>query len=403
MKVKLTELNSGYRGYGRVSRYSKKTQTKMIIAGVLAGAFLFVYILSSVGIIPIGSVGAGLSSFLLQDSKNFPLSFDSDSVVSVNNLGNKILILTTENFCIYSKRGKLLLDKPHAYQTPAVSLNGEKAVVFDRGGKGFCLVNSKEITYEGNAQYPILCAEYGASGNYALGTRGEKSTSQLTVYSVTNKVEFQWNSAYEHITSITLNDNGKFCGVSVVGAENGEMFTVVNYFGFDYSEALNSQKIADCTAFDIEFTATNHLTLFADNGVYTVNKNGDKYEKVIEYYSSEFNSFQKCSDGKYVVSLAKYGSENDFSLTVFNQKGKVKSEIQINENIKNISVSDKYIFALAENKILVYNLNGRKMTDIDIVGDVYSIHPTDNYIFIYSLDKISRCFTFGNSEIELSI
>ena len=44
MKVKFTELNSGFTGYGRVSRFSEKTRSKMIIAGVLVAVFFFVYI-----------------------------------------------------------------------------------------------------------------------------------------------------------------------------------------------------------------------------------------------------------------------------------------------------------------------------------------------------------------------
>ena len=44
MKLKLTELNSGYEGYGKISRFSGRTKSKMIIAGVLVGVFVFVFV-----------------------------------------------------------------------------------------------------------------------------------------------------------------------------------------------------------------------------------------------------------------------------------------------------------------------------------------------------------------------
>jgi hypothetical protein len=65
-------------------------------------------------------------------------------------------------------------------------------------------------------------------------------------------------------------------------------------------------------------------------------------------------------------------------------------------------MSDKYIFALAENTIIVYNLNGREISRINVKGDARSILSTDKYIYIYSLDKLTRCYSYGDSVIELS-
>lgn len=402
MKVKLTELNSGFTGYGKVSRFSEKTKSKMIIAGILAGVFVFVYILSSVGIIPFDALSSRFSSFVLQDADNFPLVVNTDSTVNTAVIGDNILILTTDNFSVYSKSGKLVYSQPHSFSSPAISINGNKGVVFDRGYKSYMLINEKKVVYTGEAPNALICAEYGKNGNYALGTLGEDSTSKLTVYSATNKLSFQWNCAYEYITSIALAPNGKFAGVAVVGAENGEVFTNVEYFGFDYNEPLNSQTISGVTAFDLKFTTVNTLTLFSDTGVFKISKKDESFETVKEYYSSEFNSFECSENGKYVIALAKYGSANDFLISVYSSNGKEKASVEVDEKIKSVSMSDKYIFALAENTIIVYNLNGSEVSTINIKGDAKSILPTDKYIFINSLDKISRCFTYGDGDVELS-
>lgn len=402
MKIKLTELNSGFTGYGRVSRFSPKTRSKMIIAGALVAVFVFVYILSSVGIIPFDAVSARTAAFVRRDSENFPIYINTDSTVNTSVMGDSILVLTTENFSVYSYSGKLKYTQTHSYAAPAVSVNGGKAVVFDRGYRGFMLINEKEVIYSSEASNGIICAEYGDSGNYALGTYGDNSTSTLTVYSATNKMKFQWDCAYEHIASIALSPNGKFAGAAVIGAEDGELFTTVKYFGFDYQEPINSQTVSGIAPLDLRFTAVNTLTLFSDAGVFKIGKSDEKYESVNKYYSSEFNSFDCTDSGKYVIALAKYGSENDFSITVYSSGGKEKTTISADFAIKSVSMSDKYIFALAENTIMVYNLNGRIISKIDVKGNVTAIHPTDKFIFVNSLDKISRCFSYGNSTVELS-
>ena len=402
MKVKLTELNSGFTGYSRISRFSRKTQSKMIIAGILVAVFVFVYILSSVGIIPFDALSARFSSFVLQDSDNFPMVVNTDSTINKAIIGDNILILTTENFSVYSQSGKLIYTQPHSFSSPAISINGDKGVVFDRGYKSYMLINEKKVVYTGEASNPLICAEYGESGNYALGTYGEDSTSKLTVYSATNKVSFQWNCAYEHVISIALAPNGKFAGVAVVGAENGEIFTCVKYFGFDYQEAINSQTISGATPFDLVFSSVNTLTLFSDTGVYKITKKSETYETVMQFYSSEFNAFDCADNGKYIVSLAKYGSANDFEVSIYSSNGKKKANISIDCAIKSVTMSDKYIFALAENTIIVYNLNGKEISRIDVKGDARSILSTDKYIYIYSLDKLTRCYSYGDSVIELS-
>lgn len=402
MKLKLTELNSGYEGYGKIPRFSDKTKSKMIIAGVLIGVFVFVYILSTVGLIPFDAVSARVSSFVSNDSEKFPLQTNTSSTIAIKPIGDNILILTTENFIVFSQKGKEVYNQPHSFASPAVSINGDKAVVFDRGDEGYYLITDKKVVSNGEADGDIICAEYGKAGNYAFGTRATDATSKLTVYSVTNKVVFQWNSAYDHITSIALAGNGKYAGVCILGAENGEIFSCVQYFGFDYAEPVNTQKIIGVTAFDLQFTATNTLTLFTDEGVFTIGKKSETYETVTEYFSSEFNSFD-CSDkGKYVVAIAKYGSANDYNISVYNERGKLKSEINVEYTIKSVTMSDKYVFALAENSLLVYNLSGHKIGEITIDGEAYSVCPTDKFAFISSLNKLSRCYSFGESTLEIS-
>ena len=402
MKLKLTELNSGYEGYGKIPRFSDKAKSKMIIAGVLVGVFVFVYILSTIGIIPLDAISARVTTFVTNDSENFPIQTNTNSTIAIKTIGDNILILTTENFVVFSQKGNEIYNQPHSFASPAVSINGNKAVVFDRGDRGYYLITDKKVVSDGEADGDIICAEYGKTGNYAFGTRATDATSKITVYSVTNKVIFQWNSAYDHIISIALAGNGKYAGVCILGAENGEMFSCVQYFGFDYAEPINTQKINGVTAFDLEFTATNTLTLFTDEGVFTIGKKEEKYETVAEYFSSEFNSFDCADNGKYVVAIAKYGSANNYQISVYNERGKLKSEIKAEYTIKSVTMSDKYVFALAENSLLVYNLSGHKIGEITIDGEAYSVCPTDKYAYVSSLNKLSRCYSFGESTLEIS-
>ena len=402
MKVKFTELKSGYAGERRVSKLSPKARAKAIIIGALVLAFVFVYILSSVGVIPMSALLLKAKVAVSGNDERFPILINSDSTVSMDVLGESIVVLSTENVAVYSPEGKMKYSQPHIFSKPGISVNDDKAVVFDRGGTGYMLINEKKIVYEGNDENIIISADYGENGTYALSTKTQGATSTLKVFNKSNKLVFQWNCAYENIVSISVSDNGKYVGVATFGSQNGDFITNVQYFGVDYSEPLNTQTITGAVPFELDFTAYNTLSLLTDVGVYTINRKDEKYTENLSYYSSEFNSCDISSNGRYLVCLAKYGSENVYEIHLFKPKGEVKTTIKADFSIKNVKISDKYIFALGDKTISVYNYNGNKVSDISYKGEANGILPTDDFVFIVSLDKISRCFSYGDSEIELS-
>lgn len=402
MKVKFTELKSGYAGERKVSKLSPKARAKAIIIGALVLAFVFVYILSSVGVIPMSALLLKAKVAVSGNDERFPILINSDSTVSMDVLGESIVVLSSENVAVYSPEGKMKYSQPHIFSKPGISVNGDKAVVFDRGGTGYMLINEKKIVYEGNDENIIISADYGENGTYALSTKIQGATSTLKVFNKSNKLIFQWNCAYENIVSISVSDNGKYVGVATFGAQNGDFITNVQYFGVDYSEPLNTQTITGAVPFELDFTAYNTLSLLTDVGVYTINRKDEKYTENLSYYSSEFNSCDISSNGRYLVCLAKYGSENVYEIHLFKPKGEIKTTIQADFSIKNVKISDNYIFALGDKTISVYNFNGNKVSDISYKGEANGILPTDDFVFIVSLDKISRCFSYGDSEIELS-
>ena len=401
MKIRLKELNTGYALEKRVKKLSPKQRAISIIALTLVSVFLITFLFSAIGILPLDAISARISTGLFGGGKNYPFTIESDDVVNMGVIGENLLVLTDKAVSVYDTNGNLTFSEKHTFSRPAFSVNENKGVVFDRNGTGYILITDKQKVSSGNTAGVIITAEYGKNGNYAFSLRGEKSTSVLAVFDKQGEVRFQWNCAYEHIASITLSDDGKFAGVATLNAENGAIYTVVHFFGFEYSSALNTQKLPDVAVLDLEFTNSTTLTAFSDTGIYQIKKNGDEYKEVTKYFSSEFISVASNEKGDYSVCLAKYGSANVFEILVFSASGRLKETIPLDYKVNSMCMSDKYIFALAENCIMVYNLRGRNVGTTNIIGKLYGVYPTDKYCFIHSLGCVSRCYSFGNNELEL--
>ncbi len=408
MKIKFTELNSGYRGEKKVERprrshsvNKRKDKTKIIIAATLLCAFLFTFLLNSVGIVPLDALLLKAVVSISGENDNIPIKINTDSVLRQDLIGDNIIVLTTDNIFIYSPNGKELLVQNHTFTKPSMTVNGEHCVVFDRKGKGFMLIDKDEVKHTGETEKTIITAQYGENGTYAFSTKADGATSALTVFNILNEKVFSWNCGYEYITSIALSNNGKYIGAAVLGAENGEIFTKVHYFGVDYKEEINSQKIKGVSPLELSFTSSNILTLVSDGGVYTINKKAEDFESPLTYYSSEFNSCDINEEGKFVVTIAKYGSENVFETMLFSKKGVAKKTISTDFEIKDTRITYKYIFILGENKINVYNFSGKLVSEIKFKGEALGMLPTDDFVFISFLNKLSRCFSYGNSTVEI--
>ncbi len=401
MKVKFTELNSGYEGERKVSRFSQKTKVKLIIAAVLVVAFLSVLILSLVGVIPMDALFLRIRVALSGEDENFPISVNTDAIVSKDILDDGMILLTTENVVLYDSKGEENYSVPHVYAKPGMSVDEDRAIVFDRGGLSYMLLGKKDVILEGEASGKILTGFYGKDDTYALATLGDKTTSSLSVYNKKSEVIFKWNCSKEYISSMTISDDGKYVGVCVIGAENGEIFTTVYFFGVDYKEPLASQKLVGAIPMSLEFTENDVLTVITDIGVYSLGKDSKELNTHISYYSSEFTCCDVSDNGDYLVALAKYGSKNVFEITVFNSVGETETTISVNREVKSAYITGKYVVVLADNQIFVYKYNGKLVSTVDYKGEPLSLLTTDDFIYIESLDKIYRCFTYGDSSIAL--
>ncbi len=404
-KLKFKELNTGYEGEKTVRERKPMTPRRravFIIVATLVLAFLIVFLLSRFGIVPLGSLAARAGAVLSGDEKRFPLGINTDSTLDVDKIGSNLLVLTTDNYTVYSEKGRELFSSPHTFARPAVCVSGDRAVIYDRGGTGYKLITASKELYSGDASGTILAAAHGKKGNYALATRANGATSRLDVYNRNHGVVFSYQSAEEYITSVTLSDDGKFAGIAAFGAKNGDLYTVVTYFGFAYKEPLNRQVFNGVSPLKIDFTSDTSLTLFTEKGIYRVRKSAKKNDTVATFYQSEFSSYSENEKGRYAVVLAKYGSSDKYEILLYNGYGKKVDSFSCDEPVRSVALSKKYVFALTQEHILVYNFHGGLVSKIALSGEAYEIYPTDDYVFVTSLDRIARCYSYGDSSISLT-
>ncbi len=375
-------------------RKKKKSTLKriVVIVAALAAAFAVVYVVGALfGAMPYTGISARIRAYVLgDDGGEFPLTVDSDNLVSLGACSGGFYVLSDNDLKMYDEAGELKLTKTHTFALPAVSAGDGCLLVFDRGGSGYMAVKNYKVTAEDNAKDGnILTMQRGNNGETAVSERCDEATSRLYVTDKRGEQIFIFNCAYEHIISVSLSDSGKYIAAASVGASNGDVTSTVHVFGVDYSDELYSHTFDGVTVLSVRYLSNKLLYIFTDSGIYTL-KGLKELTQIKSFYSSELGYRSSAENGVTALALTKYGGSNLCELFVTGQKGKELCSVQLEQSVSDLFTDGKYVFLLAEDSVLVYNLKGACISQMPLTVKTEKVFGSSRYVYLYSLGQINR-------------
>ena len=237
----------------------------------------------------------------------------------------------------------------------------DRVLVYDRGGNRFRVENRTESLFEGTTAEgeDIITASIGSKGNIALGTLSGSATSRLTVWNSTyDKKEFVWNCSDYSITSTALSENGKYVAVSVMGAKDGDTYSKIYVFDFEYSDPVSETEYPGTAMLAVNFTDNDTVVGVGDNKISFL-KNLKKNTE-IDYGTSSLSTFTFSPNGRTILILAEYGSQNHQLLRCYTENGRSAFEEPYDVYIKSVYASDSRISVLTSDYIDIYGIGGTR-------------------------------------------
>ena len=170
---------------------------------------------------------------------SFPYDVQSNSVEDIVPFGGGVAVLKTDTLDVLSSSGKLLQSVRHNYPSPAIDINGGRAILFDRGGTRYTVLSRTRILKEEtNAENKILDAKMSQSGKFAIAVTSVSVNSILSVYDTSFKEIFRWKGVSEYITDMSFSDNVKKIAVTATGVNNANPYSKLTIFDFKKPEPL---------------------------------------------------------------------------------------------------------------------------------------------------------------------
>lgn len=371
-----------------------KKKVMRIVAYVLLAVMLLLIALSSLNIASLASMRDGLNNMWksMKPGGGYPYQINSSAVQSISVLNGDIFVLMDDKTMTLSTGAKEVKQTEHTFAQPAMDISGEKAIVYDRDGFRYRVENRTDTVYSGSTEEDqnIITACIGEKGNIALATLSDKATSRLTVINSTyDEIEFVWNCADYTISSVALSDNGNYCAVSVLGAENGEIYSKVFVFDFEYADPVCEFEYPGTAMVAVNFASNNDVVALGDNKVAFLK--GLKKSTEVEFGTSTLAGFTFAPSGDTILVLAEYGSMNSQVLTSYSASGKQDFEEKYTQPIKSVYASDSRISVLSSNTVDNYSLGGIHYSSYVADSNSISVFNIGRHAYVYENGSIVKC------------
>ena len=329
---------------------SERTSRMMkVVAVVVLLLMLFILAMSRVRGTTMSTVRDSYNNFFssVGGGGGYPCQVNSSNVKKVDVLNGDIYILYNDRTVALDGSAKEIRSFDHSFATPALAKSPDRVLVYDRGGNRFRVENRTESLFEGTTAEgeDIITASIGSKGNIALGTLSGSATSRLTVWNSTyDKKEFVWNCSDYSITSTALSENGKYVAVSVMGAKDGDTYSKIYVFDFEYSDPVSETEYPGTAMLAVNFTDNDTVVGVGDNKISFL-KNLKKNTE-IDYGTSSLSTFTFSPNGRTILVLAEYGSQNHQLLRCYTENGRSAFEEPYDVYIKSVYASDSRISVL---------------------------------------------------------
>lgn len=375
--------------------------TVLKVVSVIFAVLILLFIAADrFGNITFSSVGDYFYSMVLGSKRGdgYPYYFESSTPIDVKQIDSDLLVLTSDSTYVLDSTARKLSGFTHSYSNPLIDSCNGRAILFDVGGFSYRVLSKTKILYEGSTDQKILTACVGRNGSVAIATRGENSASQLIVFNSNRKEIFRWDCSKDEIISTDISDKGDRVAVSVIGAENGELYTRVLIFDFDYQEPVFEYNYGSNTVSKVEFVKGKMLLASGPNIMSFIDRKANRVDIDLSLNSLA----RQCTAENNITAavFSKYGSSSSKILTLYNAEGKEMFSSEINSAVRSVSCDGRNISVLTDRQLINFNRRGKIIGTADVSSDGINCYCDADSIYVLTTSTVNSFKTFGNNETK---
>ncbi len=294
--------------------------------------------------------------------EDYVLSAGPGELIDMQAFDGGIAVLQSNALSYVDDLGVGISENEHAYANPVLRTAGRRALLFDRGGNLLRLEKNAETLRELPLDAAITTADLCGNGTYAYVLNAHEGyQSHFFVYDEKDEKLFEWGSATDYVTLARLSKNGKKAILVSFVAENAEFSSKVTAFDFGASDPIFSVELQKTTVFAVKFLSGSSVAVFADNGVYRLNRKGE-VETIQAYSPTEINCAAVSNADLNALSLNLYGNEHNAQIILYNRGLREIGKYEGGSTVTGLTSDNRHIAVVSGNQVQILSKNSAART-----------------------------------------
>lgn len=380
----------------RKKRQAKQTRNMIIrifIIILICGAALvavftkdmwYPYLNGILTAIPDSTRSDGIAAELAEG--RFPLKVEGGVGYQLMIMDGTLALLDDSQFHVYSNDGKVMNERHHTFANPILCVSGNKALIYDEGGREFSLESKYKTIYDKTADDVIYLAKLSRSDYAAVVTKSDKFLAMLKVYDPNGDTVFTYYSYDSRIINVTFNNNSSGCVVTVLTAEGGQLWSKMIRFDFNDTEPEWTSGSIPTLAIDVEFTSDDGIIMIGDTMAAGFSQDGAEMSRYV--YDNKIYDYDSTGD---ITAIITTNSDIRQTEMILLRGSDCNSPVLTQlDDAKKVFTEGDQAYILYGGGIDVYSDTGRKNGMITLEDDYDDLCRSGKYIYLLGYDSINR-------------
>lgn len=400
-KKPVTKKNTPKKKRKSLSISLKNAKTLKLIAIIFVILLLVIIAAAQFGGVTFSTIGDRVRTSLagIGSGEGYPYSMNGVEITDAGMTNSDFVLVHDDTVKVLDSTAKELSNLSHKYDHPVMSSNSGRILLYDEGGTTFRVQSKTRVLYEKELENIIFTGAMGKNGSVAIATSANGAESMLTVYDDKEDEIFVWKCAKEHIVSCDVSDNGKLFAVSVMGVDNGSVYSKVYIFNKRGTEPQATFEYKDSAISSVQFLSNETLFVLGNNVCEIIKEN--EVKENVDVSVNTPSRLYISDNNTAVLVLSKYSSTTKKIIKVYNKSGAELFTQEIDGLVKSVSTDGKYIAVLTDDNVQIYNTKGEMVGSADVNTDAEEVIVSSRSTYVYSLDKIQKYSSVGdNTEVK---
>ncbi len=278
---------------------------------------------------------------------------DDDGVVYISDTAYQSLSPTGNELC-YTR---------HSFSKPMISRSSDKIIIYNLGGNGYAIGNTKELGSIKNTEGDknIITADINSDGYYCVVTQADGYLSKIFVYNNEKERVFAYSFAQYYINAVAINKTGTGCIACGVSGDSGSLSGVAYVLDFTRKEPVATFSLDENFVYSVEYMTSNKVCMVCSNSSYMLDLGSGNLNQV-EYGNMELTAYDIDVDtDSLVLALSRSGDGRLCSLEYIDSSGKVVNVNDTKRSVESLSIYKNRIAVLDSGNVYIYDTDGKSL------------------------------------------